>query len=169
MSSVKVMLSSSFLLSLVIYAIISSQSRSIIHDSYPWDWDHESSSYENYSDQLLEYLRTNVQLDVWDSTVKNKDNSYKYKSTMLLKNSEQKVFQIKFNNNDNDGTKDSKTSSSSSSSIGNTDTKKILDPVTGVPLSKYDRKHIMEYIQKKMADTCVVLADGYWNYEWCSQ
>jgi hypothetical protein len=87
---------------------------------------------------------------------------------MLLKNSEQKVFQIKFNNNDNDGTKDSKTSSSSSS-IGNTDTKKILDPVTGVPLSKYDRKHIMEYIQKKMADTCVVLADGYWNYEWCSQ
>ena len=102
-----------------------------------------------------------MQLDVWDSTVKNKDNSYKYKSTMLLKNSEQKVFQIQFNNN-NDG-------SSSSSSIGETDTKKVLDPVTGTTLSQYDRKHIMDYIQKKMADTCVVLAHGYWNYEWCSQ
>jgi len=156
------MLSSSVLLSLAIYAIISSQLLSIIYDSYPWNWDDDGSSHENYSDQLLEYLRTNVQLDVWESTVKNKDNSYKYKSTMLLKNSEQKMFQLHFNNDDVDS-KDDRSNS-------NYDTRlPIIDPVTGTILSPLDRKNIMQYIQKKMLGTCVVLAGGYWNYEWCSQ
>lgn len=142
--------SSSLLLSLAIYSAISLQSQSIIYDSYPWDWEDSSNSYENYSDQLLEYLRSTVQLDVWDSTVRHKDGSYKYKSTMLLKNSEQKTFELKFNINDDK----------------NSD--KIVDPITGI-VTPYDRRNVMNVIQKNMDGTCIVLTVGYWNYEWCSQ
>ena len=58
-------------------------------DMYPWG----KYDFKDYSDDLLDALRENVQLKVWESTLSN--SLSKGSDSLLLKNSEGNAYELK--------------------------------------------------------------------------
>ena len=71
--------------------VLSSGSVSMLlaFDMYPWG----KYDFKEYSDDLLDALRENVQLKVWESTLSN--SLSKASDTLLLKNSEGNTYEMK--------------------------------------------------------------------------